>query len=68
MDKIVIQGGIPLRGEVTISGAKNAILPILVASILTAGENCFTNIPKLRDIDTIKRRGEEGSSRVMEIN
>jgi UDP-N-acetylglucosamine 1-carboxyvinyltransferase len=55
VDKIVIHGGVPLKGEVLISGAKNAALPILVSSILTEGENIFYNIPRLRDIDTITR-------------
>jgi len=44
-----------LTGEVEISGAKNAALPVLAASILTEGWNTFSNIPNLRDIDTIKK-------------
>ena len=55
MDKIVIQGGKPLHGEVQISGAKNAALPILVSALLTSGENTFHNIPDLMDIKTIKK-------------
>jgi len=54
MDKIVIEGGRTLQGEVTISGAKNAALPILVSSLLTDGENTYTNVPNLHDIQTIK--------------
>jgi UDP-N-acetylglucosamine 1-carboxyvinyltransferase len=54
MDKIVIEGGIPLKGEVTISGSKNASLPILSACLLTGGWHTLYNIPKLRDIWTIK--------------
>ena len=53
MDKIVINGGRRLAGEVQISGAKNAALPILVASLLTKGWNTFHNIPQLVDIKTI---------------
>ena len=53
MDKIVITGGGRLRGEVKISGAKNAALPILAASLLTEGWNAFHNIPNLVDIRTI---------------
>ena len=53
MDKIVITGGGKLRGEVKISGAKNAALPILAASLLTEGWNAFHNIPNLVDIRTI---------------
>ena len=55
MDKIVIQGGKPLFGDVQISGAKNAALPILASALLTSGENTFHNIPDLMDIKTIKK-------------
>jgi UDP-N-acetylglucosamine 1-carboxyvinyltransferase len=55
MDKIVIVGGKKLKGEVQISGAKNAALPILAASLLVDGWNSFQNIPDLMDIKTIKR-------------
>ncbi|MDD3250618.1 MAG: UDP-N-acetylglucosamine 1-carboxyvinyltransferase [Smithellaceae bacterium] len=52
MDKIVISGGRPLHGDVQISGAKNAALPVLTAALLT-GEPCtFSNIPNLADIKT----------------
>ena len=53
MDKIVITGGGKLRGEVKISGAKNAALPILASSLLTEGWSAFHNIPNLVDIRTI---------------
>ncbi|MFL3652562.1 MAG: UDP-N-acetylglucosamine 1-carboxyvinyltransferase [Pseudoalteromonas sp.] len=52
MDQFVIQGGTSLAGEVTISGAKNAALPILFASLLADGVSTFTNVPRLRDIVT----------------
>ncbi|MCZ4328616.1 UDP-N-acetylglucosamine 1-carboxyvinyltransferase [Castellaniella denitrificans] len=52
MDKLLIQGGRPLRGEVSISGAKNAALPILCASLLTADPLELDNVPALRDIGT----------------
>lgn len=52
MQKFRIQGGGPLCGEVAISGAKNAALPILFASLLTDGPVEVANVPKLRDIDT----------------
>ena len=55
MDKIVIQGGERLEGEVYVSGAKNAALPILVSSLLTDGWNTFHNIPDLVDVRTIKK-------------
>jgi UDP-N-acetylglucosamine 1-carboxyvinyltransferase len=55
MDKIVIEGGVPLEGEVTISGAKNAALPVLSACLLTGGGwHILDNIPKSKDIQTIK--------------
>jgi UDP-N-acetylglucosamine 1-carboxyvinyltransferase len=54
MDKIVIEGGIPLEGEVRISGSKNAALPIISACMLTGGWHCLENIPRLQDIETIK--------------
>ncbi len=54
MDKIIIEGGVPLQGQVNISGAKNAALPILVSSLLTEGQNIYHNVPQLRDIDSIK--------------
>lgn len=55
MDKIIITGGERLCGDVHISGAKNAALPIMVASLLTPGWNTFHNIPDLVDIKTIKK-------------
>ncbi|MBN2284503.1 MAG: UDP-N-acetylglucosamine 1-carboxyvinyltransferase [Deltaproteobacteria bacterium] len=55
MDKIIIQGGNALKGEVTISGSKNAALPIIVSSLLTEGWNTFRNIPALVDVRTAKK-------------
>ncbi|MGB3741588.1 MAG: UDP-N-acetylglucosamine 1-carboxyvinyltransferase [Castellaniella sp.] len=52
MDKLLIQGGRALRGEVTISGAKNAALPILCASLLADEPLLLGNVPALRDIGT----------------
>jgi UDP-N-acetylglucosamine 1-carboxyvinyltransferase len=52
MDKIVIEGGRPLKGRVRISGAKNAALPILISSLLTEGWNTYTNVPNLKDIQS----------------
>ncbi len=54
MDKIIIQGGQRLCGEVQISGAKNAALPILCSALLTEGWNTYHNIPDLMDIRTVK--------------
>lgn len=50
MEKFVIQGGVALTGEVTISGAKNVALKVLVASLLTDDELVIHNVPRLRDV------------------
>jgi UDP-N-acetylglucosamine 1-carboxyvinyltransferase len=55
MDKLVIQGGQPLKGDVRISGAKNAALPILCAALLTREPLTLTNVPDLNDIQTMLR-------------
>ncbi|MFH1725699.1 MAG: UDP-N-acetylglucosamine 1-carboxyvinyltransferase [Elusimicrobiota bacterium] len=55
MDKFVIEGGRPLRGAVTVNGAKNAALPILVATLLTDEPCEIDNVPRLRDIRTTIR-------------
>ncbi len=52
MARICIEGGIPLQGEVWISGAKNAVLPILVASILGDSTSRISNVPHLQDVTT----------------
>ncbi len=71
MDKIVIRGGKPLHGEVTIRGAKNATLPLMAAGLLTDERLVLTNVPRLADIETmasllaqhgiaVDRQGNEG--------
>lgn len=55
MDSFLVRGGKTLRGEVAISGAKNAALPILCASLLTTDPVRVTNVPRLRDINTCLR-------------
>jgi UDP-N-acetylglucosamine 1-carboxyvinyltransferase len=52
MAAIEITGGVPLHGEVWISGAKNAVLPILVASLLADDSSTISNVPHLRDVTT----------------
>jgi len=64
MDKIVIEGGRPLKGTVAVSGAKNAALPMLVASLLTEGMSTFHNVPDLRDVRTIKSLLEDLGAKV----
>ncbi|MBI4196082.1 MAG: UDP-N-acetylglucosamine 1-carboxyvinyltransferase [Betaproteobacteria bacterium] len=53
MDKLLIEGGVPLAGEVDVSGAKNATLPILTAALLTAEPLVLRNVPHLRDVTTM---------------
>jgi len=53
MDKLLIRGGNPLTGEVTISGAKNAALPELCAALLTAEPVTLRNVPRLQDVATM---------------
>ena len=52
MEKLLISGGKPLKGEVRISGAKNSVLPILAASLLTDEEVVIGNVPHLQDVTT----------------
>ena len=52
MQKIVVQGGTPLRGDVRISGAKNAVLPILCATLLAESPITIGNVPHLHDVTT----------------
>ena len=51
MSKFIINGGNPIQGEINVQGAKNAVLPILAATILADGESVIHNCPKLRDVD-----------------
>lgn len=53
MEKFVITGGVPLKGEVTISGAKNACLPIMAATLLAPGKTVLHNVPILKDVQTM---------------
>jgi len=53
MDKLAIQGGVPLRGEARVSGAKNAALPILCAALLSPAPLRLANVPRLRDVRTM---------------
>ena len=55
MDKFFIEGGVPLKGEVEISGAKNAVLPIMAATIIVPGKYRLNNVPRLRDTFTMKK-------------
>lgn len=62
MEKLIINGGVPLNGEIRISGAKNAALPILTATLLTAAPVRISNIPHLQDVTTfISLLGQMGA-------
>src|SRR5580658_6550283 len=52
MDKMIIRGGVPLRGTVAVSGSKNTALPILIAALLTDEPVRVINVPRLRDVTT----------------
>ena len=67
MDKLTIRGGAPLRGEISISGAKNAALPILAATLLTDKPVLIGNIPHLHDITTtMELLGQMGSELMLD--
>jgi len=53
MDKIVVKGGERLIGETPVSGSKNAALPLFAASLLAEGDNVLSNVPHLKDVDTM---------------
>ena len=53
MDKMLIRGGNKLQGEVTVSGSKNATLPLMAATLLTTGVNFIHNVPLLQDVRTM---------------
>lgn len=68
MDKLLIHGNGPLRGEIRVSGAKNAALPILCASLLTADTLHLSNVPMLRDVSTTQKLLQGMGARVMTDN
>ena len=59
MDKLIIEGGTPLRGQLRISGAKNAALPLIAATLLAPGLHILENVPDLRDTRTFLRLMED---------
>src|SRR6185503_16931536 len=67
MDKIVVEGGRALRGTVRASGAKNAALPILIATLVAPGEHRLANIPQLADTSsTLSLLGRLGCPSLVE--
>jgi UDP-N-acetylglucosamine 1-carboxyvinyltransferase len=55
VDKLAVEGGLPLHGELRVSGAKNAALPLLTAALLTSAPLRLSNVPHLRDVTTMLR-------------
>jgi len=53
MDKIIIEGGMPLKGNIRVMGAKNSALPVMAASLLIQGKSVLHNVPDLRDVKTM---------------
>ncbi len=75
MDKLIIKGGKKLSGEVTISSAKNATLPILAATLLVDGKTHFKNLPELQDVhftfkllENLGAKIQEGSTTVIDTS
>lgn len=68
MQKLIIQGGVPLRGEITISGAKNAALPVLCASLLTKDTLHISNLPFLKDVTTMLALLEQMGTNIIANN
>jgi UDP-N-acetylglucosamine 1-carboxyvinyltransferase len=64
LDKFVIEGGVPLAGEIAVSGAKNSALPALAACLLTAEPVALERIPPVRDIRTMEQLLEYAGARV----
>ena len=68
MDKLKISANGPLNGEITISGAKNAALPLMCAGLLTAGTLRLKNVPMLRDVKTTQKLLQGMGARVLTDN
>lgn len=67
MEKFIIEGGIPLRGEVTPSGNKNAALPLLAACLLTEEPVILHNVPQIRDVNDMRRMLESLGVQVTDL-
>lgn len=64
MDRIYIQGGRRLEGSVEINGAKNAVLPLMVAALLSSEKSTLFNVPDLKDVDTMRMVLEELGAKI----
>lgn len=68
MCKYIIEGGRKLHGEIAVEGSKNAVLPILAATVINGGENIIHNCPNLRDVNIMLEVLEELGCKVMRDN
>ena len=68
MEKFIVQGGYTLKGSITPSGNKNAVLPILAATLLTDEEVTLSNIPRIRDVEVMVNLLQSIGSNVKWIN
>jgi UDP-N-acetylglucosamine 1-carboxyvinyltransferase len=68
MDKFIIEGGVPLHGEVTPAGNKNAALPLLAASLLTDEPILLHNIPQIQDIYVMRKLLESLGVRIEDLD
>jgi UDP-N-acetylglucosamine 1-carboxyvinyltransferase len=68
MDKFIIHGGKPLKGKISISGAKNSALPCLAATLLSAETVILHNVPYARDLITMRRLLEDLGATVLRPN
>jgi UDP-N-acetylglucosamine 1-carboxyvinyltransferase len=68
MEKFIIQGGIPLSGEVTPSGNKNAALPLLAATLLTDEPVILHNVPAIRDVQDMRTLLESLGVQIEELS
>lgn len=68
MEKFVIEGGVPLKGEVTPAGNKNAALPLLAACLLTAEPVVLRNVPQIQDVLVMRKLIESAGAQVEELD
>jgi UDP-N-acetylglucosamine 1-carboxyvinyltransferase len=68
MDRFLIQGGVPLEGEIAVSGAKNSALPVLAACLLTSDRVTLARIPPVRDIATMLKLITHTGAKVTQMN
>src|SRR5512146_1631318 len=68
MEEFIIEGGVPLRGEVTPAGNKNAALPLLAACLLTDGPILLRNVPAIRDVLDMRKLLESVGTQVEDVD